>query len=232
MLVVTRRHTYETLSALPGTQQSPLSVTSHTPPSHPFSLCFFMSSGAYSTWPVLLTPRRHARVTASSTIGRMNTGSAMNDRVEVDESVIVKNGNFCTAFDVGSGHWPPNELTEVAGVEAPSASRSSSDSGRLEMVSSRSNASDPFIRLERYAEAEVEDEAPESDAVVVLRRMDAGALALCEDESDKVDEVVLPRWGASGGGRDAVGERGDVGTNDSGAGFSACECEPCRLWPR
>jgi hypothetical protein len=82
----------------------------------------------------------------------------------------------------------------VAGVDAPSPSRSfsSSDSGRLEMVSSRLKASDPFRRLERYADAEVDE--PLSDAeelVAVLRRMEAGAPL--EDESEKVEEVVLPR---------------------------------------
>jgi hypothetical protein len=53
----------------------------------------------------------------------------MKDRVDVDESVIMKNGNLWPAVRVaGRGHWFDKDDTEVAGVEGEDASsRSSSD---------------------------------------------------------------------------------------------------------
>jgi hypothetical protein len=62
-------------------------------------------------------------------MGRMATGKAMKESVDVEERVMTKNGNFWPADDAGSGHWLLREDTEVAGVDTEDEpSRSSSES--------------------------------------------------------------------------------------------------------
>ena len=68
----------------------------------------------------------------------MPSGNAMKLRVEVDERVMTKNGNFWELEEGGKGQCALKDETEVAGVDCPSSS--SSESTVEDMVSVRSKA--------------------------------------------------------------------------------------------
>ncbi len=117
MYLGTDHHTHDTLSLLSGIHALSFMVTSHTPPSHPFSLCTRISSGRYSTCVVFWMPFRQARLIASSTIGRITTGRAIKLRVEIEADGHHEVREFLALPDVGSGHWAPSDETDVPGVE-------------------------------------------------------------------------------------------------------------------
>jgi hypothetical protein len=112
---------------------------------------------------------------------RICVGRAIKESVEVDESVMTKNGNL----PAGRGHCALSDETEVAGVERVSSSESLS--GYEAVVSVRPILNDSM-----------------------LRGRDGSDFFRILDGAELVDDTVLCRFGESGVGLDALKVSGSM----------------------